>query len=288
VTGSRSADDQDDFSDSSSSSSASQRDPQQILRERGRKVEDGIGRLVQLAIRLRRERAPKDDAKAVDFEPKDERGTSLVPEFQLYIDAICQRALNTRSENVVQEYATITGAKTYRSGVATVALHADQANDGVAQQFQAPMYLRERLKKTMLNRWRRISYISHHAKNLAGHDQKPAVKHDLPTVKLQHDSVTISAHREPARPQVVKSRSALNIPIIHHPGSAATMVRADLKIDAKKDLHPKTALTAVTKVQVDQLNFPRPPDVRAGSLEFKCPFCDILRSVKLTEKQQWE
>lgn len=242
---------------------------------------------MQLAIRLRREGAQKSDTKATSFEPKNEAGETLVPEFERYITAICQRALNPRWDNVALETATVVGTDQPTLPLGSVTLNPAQANETGRRLYHAPSYLHERLKKTMVDRWRRVSYRGQHAMNLAGSKPNPIVKNDMPKAKAKQAAPALLI-REPSKPQITKAKLALNVPVVRQPLSAASVLRPDFKIDAKQDLHPKSALTIATKVRENQLNFPRAPTVRTGIDMFNCLFCGLPTSTKLLEKKRWE
>jgi hypothetical protein len=229
-------------------------------------VERSVGQLLQLAIRVRREGARKTAAEAAKFEPRDESGRHLAPEFEQYIHSICQRAFSTAQD-----------------------ASADARQLHGAERYEAAPFLRQRAEKCMVDRWRRVSYQRHHASNLADQHasqrttsrtetQKPKIKPGAPpsvsrdSGRLQASTATKDAHLSAASKAV----------------SAATVLSARVKIDQKIDPHPKTAPTVTTKVRADHLEFPRAPKVRNGVDEFKCPLCGLPCPTSQLEKKKWQ
>ena len=224
------------------------------MTERSRKIQDGIGRLGQLAVRLRREGAHRTEARAAEFDPTDESGEQLAPEFESYIKVTCRRAF------------------------------PEHNHDGATEErFQIAGYLQGRLRKTILDRWRRICYCRHHASDLAGPTSKPAVKSDTQKLKPKLNAVENVGTRDLLRPGMVRKPSVARKAV-----STATTVPEDLKIDKKVDLKPRSTPTVTTKVRADQLNFPRAPNARDGVDLFICPFCGMPRPTKLLSKNQWQ
>lgn len=254
------------------------KDPGQIIEERTKKIRDGIGRLIQVAVRLRREDG-KSQAKAASFEPEEK----LVAEFKSYRDNFCQHALRPRlvtgnPKGVHQNRLTV--------NTALANVDANDVNNEHAR-FKPPPHLQDRVRHTMLDRWRRISYRRHHASDLAGPNQKPAPKVDL--LKSKPTSfAAIAANGDSVRPQAAVLKKPMDALAPRIAGSAATTVHEDVKIDLKADLHLKGTPSITTKVRADQLVFPRPPTVRSGVDHFICPFCGLLKSVKFLQKSQWQ
>lgn len=227
-------------------------------------VEKSVGRLLQLAIRVRREGARKTAAEAAKFEPRDENGRHLTPEFEKYIHSICQRAFN-----------------------ATQDASADAHQLHGADRYEAAPFLRPRAEKCMVDRWRRVSYQRHHASNLAYPGQQTTSKTETQKPKTKPGAPP-SVSRDSGRLQASTATKDAYVSVASKAVSAATVLSARVKIDQKTDLHPKTALTVTTKVRADHLEFPRAPKVRDGVGEFTCPLCGLPCPASQLEKKKWQ
>lgn len=227
-------------------------------------VEKSVGRLLQLAIRVRREGARKTAAEAAKFEPRDENGRHLASEFELYIHSVCQRAFNTTQD-----------------------ANADARQLHGNERYEVPPFLRQRAEKCMVDRWRRVSYQRHHASNLADPSKRTTAKPETQKPKTKPGAPP-SASRDPGRLQASTAAKDAHVPAASKAVSAATVLSARVKIDQKIDPHPKTAPTVTTKVRADHLEFPRAPKVRDGLDEFKCPLCGLLCPTSQLEKKKWQ
>jgi len=227
-------------------------------------VEKSVGRLLQLAIRVRREGARKTAAEAAKFEPRDENGRHLAPEFEKYIHSICQRAFNTAQD-----------------------ASADSRQLHATERYEAAPFLRQRAAKCMVDRWRRVSYQRHHASNLADPSQRTTAKQETQKPKTKPGAPP-SVSRDSGRLQASTVTKDAHVPAASKAVSAATVLSARVKIDQKIDLHPKTAPTVTTKVRADHLEFPRAPKVRQGLDEFKCPLCGLPCPISQLEKKKWQ
>lgn len=228
-------------------------------------VEDSIGRLLQLAIRVRREGARKTTAEAAKFEPRDENGRPLAEEFEQYINSICQRAFAP------------THART----------HADLQQLDSTKGFEADAFLKERAAICMVDRWRRVSYQRHHASNLADPSQRTTVKPETQRPKIKPGAPPLVS-RDSVQLQASAVAKDAHVPVASKAVSVASLLPAHVNIDHKIDPHPKTAATVTTKVRADHLEFPRAPKVRDGLDKFKCPLCGLLCSTSLLEKKKWQ
>lgn len=243
-------------SSSSSSSSGHSSDEDDTESAHATKVQDGIGRLLQLAVRIRREGRKRSNEEASGFEPRDDSGKPLAAEFQRYIDAICTRAFKPGSTN-------------------------SETGD---ERFEIASYLKERVNKCMLDRWRRLCYRRHHASDLAGPTQKAAPRTDAQKAKAK-----------PVAPPLVR-RDSNRAPVTPTPKLAAPMVESRALSAATSlpehirythnDLHPKTAPSVTTKVRADSLAFPRPPVTRAGVDVFICNLCGLPCETRLLEEHR--
>jgi hypothetical protein len=227
-------------------------------------VEKSVGRLLQLAIRVRREGARKTAAEAAKFEPRDENGRHLAPEFEKYIHSICQRAFNTTQD---------------------ASADASQLHDSA--RYEAAPFLRQRAEKCMVDRWRRVSYQRHHASNLADPSKRTTAKPETQKPKTKPGAPP-SVNRDSGRIQASNAAKDAHVSAASKAVSAATVLSARIKIDQKIDLHPKTAPTVTTKVRADHLEFPRAPKVRDGVDEFKCPLCGLPCPTSQLEKKKWQ
>lgn len=227
-------------------------------------MEKAVGRLLQLAIRVRREGARKTAAEAAKFEPRDENGRHLAPEFEQYIHSICQRAFNATQD----------------ASADTRQLHGNE-------RYEAAPFLRQRAEKCMVDRWRRVSYQRHHASNLADPSKRTTAKPETQKPKTK-PGVPASVNRDSGRIQASTATKDAHVSAASKAVSAATVLSARVKIDQKIDLHPKTAPTVTTKVRADHLEFPRAPKVRDGVEEFKCPLCGLPCPTSQLEKKKWQ
>lgn len=228
-------------------------------------IEDAVGRLLQLAIRVRREGAKRTTAEAAKFEPRDDAGQPLAHEFEQYTNSICKRAFKTAPADT-----TADGRRLDRT-----------------EAFVAAPFLRVRAQRCMVDRWRRISYQRHHASNLADPSQKTTINLDVQRISTKPVAYPL-ASRGAARLQASRAAKDAPVPVASKAVSAATSLAAHVKIDQKIDLHPKTAPTATTKVRADHLEFPRAPKVRDGLDKFNCPLCGLLWPTNLLEKRKWQ
>lgn len=245
-----------DFSDEDDTSSAASNYAVEI--------EDSIGRLLQLAVRIRREGARKTSAEAAKFEPTDEHGRHLAPDFQKYTTSICQRAFNTTLDNI----------------------RADDRQLLRTEVFKAEHFLQERASRCMVDRWRRINYQRHHASNLAHPNQRAPTRPEVQRLKTKPGAPSVG--RDIARVQAPTEAKDAHIPVATKALSAATSLPPHVKIDQNRDLHPKTAPTITTKVRANHLDFPPAPKVRDGLDKFKCPLCGLLWPTSLLEKRKWQ
>lgn len=229
------------------------------------KVEDGISRLLQLAVRVRQEGAKRSNEEVARFEPTDEHGKPLLDEFEAYIDKICQRAFEPSKE-------------------ANGADHGQP--EGVAL-GSVPNYLQERTKKTMLERWRRLCYRKHHASDLAGPRNKVLPKSDTQKQQTKPAAPPLVS-RDSARGPNLSTKKTLGVDVAPKAMSTASQLPEHITIDRNIDPHPKTPPTVSTKIRADRLEFPRPPKIRDGMDMFNCNFCGLPCKTSLLEKRKWQ
>lgn len=228
-------------------------------------IENSVGRLLQLAIRVRRESARRTIEEAAKFEPRDETGNLLTPEFEKYIGSICHRAFGKAKDSTT----------------------ADDHKADRTRGFEVASFLKERAQKCMVDRWRRISYQRHHASNLEDPSQKTTTKAETQKAKAKPVAPPLIS-RSSAQAQVTPIGNGEPVAVATKATSAATSLPAHIRIDQKTDLRPKTALTVTTKVRADHLEFPRAPKVRDGLDKFKCPLCGLLLPSSLLDKRKWQ
>lgn len=251
-------DDDDDDDDESNSSSSVQEDLQARIDVRSREVRDRISRLVRLSVLLRQEGAQKREAKALSYEPLDSSGVPLVSDFNSYVDKVLMRMF---------DYAR---------------------PDTSTPSTSLPDFMRERLKRVIEARWRRLSWGNHHAKALAGKGSGLATDMEMPKLRTMVSPKLDSKSPQPTQtPTILATRTVAEVPS-SKPASAASTAPRDLTYDGKAVGKVLSTGTATTKIRPNKVTLPRPPTLKGDAEEFECPYCHIMCPRKEQEKNLWQ
>lgn len=239
----------------------------------------GVGLLIDIASDLRKLGTQKEEQKALDFDPVDEEGNSLVEDFKHYIRTQCHLHL----------------ART-RMRIATGDLHSERESwlangtEQFVQELVSPdgmsglsaEFISTRLQATILQRWRLLCYRSRHASSLAVRDsitQSGEEPEDNDVTLPQGNETAISAGPQDLTQVPTGARTVLT--------SAATVVTADRKF-AQRHLQEEASKTAITKssgVALGDIDFPPEPEV--GEHEALCPICWIPTPAKDLRGRRW-
>lgn len=247
-----------DDGDSSDSSTSADENIQARIDARLQDVRDRISRLVRLSVLLRREGAQKREAKALNFDPLDSSGASLVSDFKSYVDKVLIRMFNHTQD------------------------------DASTPSISLPNFMRERLERVIEARWRRLSYGNHHAKGLAGQSSGLATDIELPKLRSKMSSKLDAKSPQNSQPANIIAARIVAVDRSSKPASAASTAPRDLTYDGKAAGRALSTGTATTKIRPNKVDLPRPPTLKGDAEEFECPYCHMICSSKEQEKSLWQ
>lgn len=216
-----------------------------------RQVEDCTSRLIRFSGLIRQQGAHKRNDRALNYEP----GKTLVEDFKSHVMFVCNRHLGSKKD----------GQDT----------------------FEIDAFLSERLRQTMLQRWRRVSYWHHHASSLATTVSRQSESSVVPVLPVP-TTMPSSPFRDMQlldRPQLTEAS--------HDPGpsvrsSAATTAPEILENHSMTSSKTSSVGSSGTKVRAEGLSFPAPPRVSAGVKHFECSICRLPRPTADLRRSRWQ
>ncbi|KAK0318978.1 hypothetical protein LTR54_009872 [Friedmanniomyces endolithicus] len=217
-------------------------------------VEEGIGRLIRLSFQLRREGFQQHEVKAVDFEPKDVKGNSMVDEFCEFAQFQCSQHLSQEKAQVIDDQ------------------------------------LLQRLERTLLKRWRLMCYRSYHANRIAKSTvNKPAVAYQgsvSPDTlsKLepgQQIPVLIPNSTQHASASAVGTRTTQQ-------SSTASVLTKDYRPTDRGALRASSIATSIPRAVSGKNDFPPAPKFLPGVEEVECPLCRLIRPRHELHGDNWK
>lgn len=253
-------------------------------------MQSGLARLSRLAIRLRQEGVRRAAIAAQNFDPVDPDNPTvkLKPAFEEYAKTTLARAFDPPERLLQLGGAESTAKPSWPEPEPDKPLEGAEGKPPpttrVEPRYEIEQYLRDRLSVTMLQRWRRLCYNTHHAANLAGPSSKTPANADTQKDKPKP---IIPDPKLPIRP-VLTPKPQQKPAVQKRATSAATKVAPELRIDPKADLKHSPSKTITTKFRAGDLNFPIPPVAAKGATLFDCPFCGRPQPSELLRKSQWQ
>jgi hypothetical protein len=266
----------DDGSSSDSSSSAASAAFEDIVDRQQSRIQDNLRHLTNIAMKLRREGTERAAARAAAYQPLGDDGEPLEDEFRCLIDTTLQRAFDTSQDARHGDAALVTPK-------------SDPVDTDLgAPQYRLPEYLRQRLRTTMLDRWRRIAYQQHHSAGLAEVAEPPVVTleedidlRDVLQIEADTTVTTIKTQAPIAEGEEETSWSRA-------PKTTATETPADFVLPKESELLPKAPGTVASSLRAGRLSYPSKPKVRTDTEVFPCTFCGQLQSTELLKRGKWE
>ncbi|KAK0846198.1 hypothetical protein LTR91_022148 [Friedmanniomyces endolithicus] len=217
-------------------------------------VEEGIGRLIRLSIQLRREGFQQHEVKAVDFEPKDVKGNSMVEEFREFSQFQCSQHLSLERAQSIDDQ------------------------------------LLQRLERTLLKRWRLMCYRSHHANRIANNAlNKPAVAYQGP---VSPDTLPKPGPGQQISPLIPSSTQQASLPDVGtrttQQSSTASVLTKDYRPTDRGTLRASSIATSVPRAVSGRHDFPPAPKISSGVEEAECPLCRLIRPRHELQGNNWK
>lgn len=261
-----------DVSDSGSSSASE--DEGGVMSRLQKRIEDGLRRLTYVAIKIRREGKSRVAARAAEFEPLNDEGQPLKAEFQAHIDFTLRRA-----------FGDISMSHQSAQSATFIEFQSHDAQQSENEQYQPPNYLLERLKITMLDRWRRICYQMHHAKNLTTSSDPEVAVREEPNI-VAKTAVAEVRQNHNTQMDIIDERASQVI-INRTPNTVATKLRADYVVPDPDEVATNVSGTIITSARAVKLDFPTAPKIQRGTDVFACPLCGLLQPANLLQRSKW-
>jgi hypothetical protein len=246
-----------------------------IISRQQRTIGERLARLEYIAVRLRREGIKKSATRAATaarYEPPGDEGKQLVKDFEEFIGSTLRHAFDDRPQT------------TSADAMAAAQLSGHDPLEPGSEQYRMPEYLRTRLKSTMLERWRRISYERHHAAGLAQTEKPAVVVPALPNATSQPEHTKFEPKAARTETPTVDQEGDRQIPPSKTIETAATEIPADYVVPRESDVLSRPPGTTVTSVQAGTLSYPIPPKLIGNEPYFSCPTCGQLQSTALLDK----
>jgi hypothetical protein len=238
----------------------------------------GLGFLIDIATDLRKLGTRKEEQRALEFDPVDDEGNSLVEEYKRYIHTQCCLHLErTRIQNTIDSHQSANSCSFSGTGPVAQKIEYVGAENDISTEF-----ITTRVLATVLQRWRLLCYRSHHGRSLAKIDSIVETEQGLD----DNEAVTRSGEST-TRPTTLRTpghgistaRTVLT--------SVATEVTADRALP-KPSLHKKASKSVVTRssgVALQDVDFPTQPE--GGEHETMCPICWIPTPAEDLTGRSW-
>lgn len=222
-----------------------------------KRIEEFIDRLMRLSRHMRRHGAHQRNKRATNYEPSDRLGRSLVEDFSRHVSFMCNQIF----EGPFGEGEDI--------------FHVDE-------------FLLERIKSTIMQRWRRICYWNHHASRFAL--PEPTQSEAPPKATTFREASVIESVTSQISKSMSKAPKQNFIAALSETkqSSAPTTLANDFKLLIKKPSRTSSAGSTRTHIRAGNLSFPPPPIAYHGMEEFECPYCRLLCSTKNLSKTRWQ
>jgi hypothetical protein len=210
------------------------------------RINDGIARLVRLSRRMRQHIREKMDVKADSFDPPDEHGKALTKEFCEHLDWTLSQHPECHIENLV---------------------------------------VRERLRQTMLLRWRRIVFHSQRAKDNTLELCKP----EFSSVRWKQDIPVLNrppVNRPPRLTDQHQNKQNLELEVARSLQSDEMTIGSSLQL---KEDNRSVASSRRTKslAGLRQSDFPSAPAIIKELSGFICPLCGSRQLATERESKTW-
>ncbi|KAF1818182.1 uncharacterized protein K489DRAFT_130067 [Dissoconium aciculare CBS 342.82] len=252
-----------EFSDVSAESIPSD-DDRMITRQKDR-IEGGLRRLTFVANKIRLQEIEQDLKKVAEFQPLGTDGAPLENKFQRFIAATLHWAFGP-----AQNFG--------KTGLPASAQSREPNDpDREIEHYRIPEYLRERVGRTMLDRWRRISYQRHHSNGLARAMNSSATGNTPSLVDPQihpNDDRMMSNDSYGKNPKIS----------IRDPETSAPELIADDVLPKESGNSQKAVLNSVRD---GTLCYPVLPRVNPGTESFSCTICGSLKPARLLQRLEW-
>lgn len=172
------------------------------------------------------------------------------------------------------------------TSASTFAKYLDWKLDGSKQKMRAS-FMKDRMRDTLMARWRKLSYyaaqqpqLSRHEPAIAANDvsnQLPrelrVSKHVFPDVELPTPAAAKESIGEVFRAPMGPQSHGLTLSTAFKPHHETTSIA------------PSRNTKSLVGAQVS--DFPNPPKLLLGLHEFRCPFCGILQPRSMVEPTSW-
>jgi hypothetical protein len=219
------------------------------------RINDGLARLTRLSRRMRRHVRKKLDAEADDFDPPGDDGEAITFEFCNHLDW-------------------------------TLSQHPESPSEG--------SHLRERLKSTMLLRWRRICFHSNRAENktIQYHAAKLSSVQQTQKFPSTSRSNIVEIVKQEAQPpkQLPDKRQSIGIDAPKSMQSAGITIGPSLKLheDSEETHSVAPSRTFKSLVGVRSVDYPKAPKTVAELSGFFCPLCGSQQPAMEHKPQIWQ
>lgn len=276
-----------------------------------------IGLLLDIASDLRKPGTHREEQRALEFEPTDDQGRYLRPEFEQYVRKYCllhllrcryaveshEKKLAFRGADHKSAILDDSDAEIFSDGYEKLSLALGSLVDGVSQD-----YMLDRLQTTITQRWRLLCYRSYHASllsTISGDNEsiddqstiEQAVESDVTSthspfgqVTATHDS-SAAISGNPDRIQVPdeihnKNHAERVVTAFTAVSSAATQVPAERKCleHVQEDRSHHAVMTKIG-VNLRDADFPR--EIHVNGEEGICPLCWIPMPAKDLQGKLW-
>lgn len=210
------------------------------------RMDDSVTRLIRLSRQIREHQKHKTDAMAAVYEPVDDNDQSLINAFQAYLDWIL-----------------------------------DESEQKLPKGF-----VKDRVRDTMLLRWRKLSYYS------AGRGTAPILFASGPESQKVH-AIHPSRVLSPVAGSVMPTAMVVTEP--------ADSIAPELTVARSHGLTLSTSFRPYEQPEsiahskntrslmgIQAFQIPNPPESKPGSQGFICPYCRELQPQTMREQTSWQ